>query len=328
MISKQKMVTSIILNYNKSEETIKLYRQLAAQTCPSHEILVVDNCSDIDQQEKLLAFLPENKIIKSKINGGFSYGMNLGISSCLRENQCDYVWILNNDLKIPGDDVLEEVVSYLEEHPDIAMATPLLYEPDSDEVSFSGGYIDNNGWMHSAYDYAQFKEMEKTHPNRIWLDGTALVIKRELIEHIGLLDETYFMYWEDIDFSYRVNLSGYTAKVVANVGVYHCSPQWSERPIYWHYYNARNELLFMRNRCHASWKTIMWAVERRLNDNLDQLLRHGFYDRADAVYRGIWDGLIGKTGKAEDFSAPPRIVKMLGRLLSWYGARQRVRRQG
>ncbi len=325
MVSKQKKVASIILNYNKSGETVNLYRQLEKQTYLCHEIRVVDNCSDAAEQEKLRTYLPEDKIIRSEINGGFSYGMNLGIKKCLAGYQFDYVWVLNNDIEIRDRDALSKMIELFEADQKVGVLSPLILDPETNQINFCGGYLDKNGWSHRTNDPDEYASWQETFPDRIWLAGTALLIKREVFDLIGFFEEKYFMYWEDNDFCFRANEAGFVCRIALDAEIYHGDLPWEGRPSYYHYYMARNEILFMRDLIHAPYKTILWAIENRMHNNIRVLSQHGRQESVDATYRGIWDGLLGKTGKAEDFSAPPRGVKTLGRLLSWYGSRQRAR---
>jgi len=151
-------------------------------------------------------------LIRNDSNAGYSGGNNVGIRYALQKN-ADYIWLLNNDTIITKT-TLKELVYRVQSGENLGLVGTLIYHASEPSIiqAYGGGkimkvlgtdrFIDSPG----VIDY---------------VSGTSLFIKREVIEQVGLLDEKFFFYWEDVDYSRRVLKQGWKLGVAINAIVYH-----------------------------------------------------------------------------------------------------------
>jgi GT2 family glycosyltransferase len=287
------LVSIITINYNEADTTAQCLDTLRHLTYPHVECLVVDNASADGEAVALQDAFPDATVISSPINLGFAGGNNLAIQRATGA----YVLLLNNDTTAsPG--LLEPLVAALEADPQIGIASPkILFDGTADatgrhRIQYAGsspinpytGRSDTVGWR--ARDDGRFDASGPTH----LAHGAAMMIRRSVFDAIGLLDERYFLYYEEHDFAARARRAGYTIHYEAQSAVYHQVSLSVGRhsPLKAHYM-TRNRLLYMRRNvtglAFLLSALIFWtlAVPKRL---LGHLLR-GDTDRLQAVWRGI-----------------------------------------
>lgn len=151
-------------------------------------------------------------LIQNGSNCGYSAGNNVGIRYALKK-RADYIWLLNNDTLVKSN-TLKELVYRTESEKGTGISGAVIYlasEPFKMQT-FGGGTISHctgrDHFIHSP------KPVE-------YVAGTSLFIKRDVFEQVGLLDEKFFFYWEDVDFSHRALKAGWKLIVAANAAVYH-----------------------------------------------------------------------------------------------------------
>ena len=201
----------------------------------SYEIIVVDNNSSDDSVEMLenLKFKIENlklKIIVNNDNTGFAKANNQGI----KKSRGKYILLLNSDT-IVKDGALEILVDYLENHPDTAAVSPLLLNPDNTpqleyfmrfpnlwQIFFYHNRILRPfckfipGLKNKIYIFPQEKPFESEQ-----LPGAALMVRREAFQKVGLLDEDYPFFYEDVDWCYRAKVLKQKLVIVPAAKVVH-----------------------------------------------------------------------------------------------------------
>jgi len=306
------LVAVVILNWNKAEETAACVETVAQQTYPRVLTLVVDNCSAAGSLGPLEALTVPFELIRNRQNLGFTGGVNTGIARAMAA-EADYVWLLNNDAT-PTTDVLASLVETMQADPRIGMASPVVRNADADgAVQFCGGFWDGR-WAQATTDLTVYRTWAAQHPERIWLTGTALLIRRALIEVIGRFDDRFFAYWEDVDYSVRAMVAGYHNVIVTHAEVRHAptnSPTMlSGRPPYASYYMVRNEWFLIRK--HVGWwagrRTLYWVVRRALASALGQKDDPAL---VDANFLGLRDGLIRRYGPYDPNRRLPAPVRRM-----------------
>lgn len=215
------LVDIILVNYNGSDDTIECINSIhKTKYNYDVEIIVVDNCSNEGERKKIREFC-ENKgciFIQSEVNGGFAYGNNLGIQKAI-DAKADYIMLLNNDTVVQND-FLNPLVNFLQSHNDVAMVSPKILYYNHDIICSEGGEIN---WMLAGQNN---NENKKDYKNDVeiyssFLSGCCILFRKELIDSVGMLSEDYFMYYEDVDFSYRVCTKGYKMCCVPSSIIYH-----------------------------------------------------------------------------------------------------------
>jgi GT2 family glycosyltransferase len=192
------------------------------------EVLVVDNASD-DDGAAVAASRPWVRAMRNQTRHGFAFNNNLAI----RASRGRHVLLLNPDTEVrPG--ALSELVAYLDAHPRVGICGPRLLFPDG-SVQPSARRFPTLGWVlarrtplrlvlgRTVWSRRHLMEDGRldTPQNVDWLLGAALAVRRDLLRTVGLLDEGYFLYVEDIDWAYRARLAGWEVHYVPAAEVVH-----------------------------------------------------------------------------------------------------------
>jgi GT2 family glycosyltransferase len=303
-----------ILNWNKRDDTLHCLEAVLAQNYPDLRAVVVDNGSTDDSVPALRALGDRIDLIENKENFGFTGGCNTGMRHALAHGG-DYVWLLNNDSECDPE-TLSRLVAYAEARPDIGMVSPIIADLRTREDSFAVGRLDlATGIDSQTADAAEAQAMQERYPGQIMLKGTALLLKRSLIERVGFLDERFFAYCEDNDYSVRCAAAGFRAACVTTERIYHDEgqPGGGWRKPYAYYYAVRNGILFWRK--HATG-LLAWKYARWHACTIFRLLARSGYGGAEteAFADGLWSGLRGGTGRWEPSSSLHHMPYLLRRI--------------
>lgn len=202
----------VTINYNTKDLTLNCIKSVIKYTKGiKYEIIVVDNASS---EEFSLEGLPA-KLIKSKKNLGFTGGNNLGI----RAAKGRYVLLLNSDTYLE-EDTLSEMVAFMDEHSDVGIATSAVKNVDGTPQTTGGHFptltrvlfwqiLQDFPLMEGVVSQFHPKMNKKTVHELDWVGGHMFMIKREVINNVGLLDDDYFMYTEEVDYCFRAKEKGW-----------------------------------------------------------------------------------------------------------------------
>jgi GT2 family glycosyltransferase len=211
-------VLIVVLNWNGIDDTEKCLDSLLRQTYNDFKILVVDNGSIDDSLEKLRKIEKKNENISlavNKTNKGFAGGVNTGIRYAIKRD-FDAVALFNNDA-VADENWLSELVKGLG-HKDTAIATGLLLHADGKTIDSTGDYYSTWG-MPFPRNRGDKTEEAPESQYVFSASGGASLYRTSLFKEIGLFDENFFAYYEDVDISFRTQLTGqkiyYTNKAVA-----------------------------------------------------------------------------------------------------------------
>ena len=288
----------MILNWNTAENTLACVASVLESQYQNLEVLVVDNGSTDDSVARLRNVRGVT-LIENTCNLGFTGGCNTGIRQALRDGT-DYVWLLNSDAQVePG--TLGQLVAAAEADPRIGLASPVIRDAaDGASITFCCGLIAHGTLDHTPTNQPEIaRAWHAASPERISLHGTALLVRRALIETIGELDDRFFAYWEDIDYSIRSARAGFRNVVVLECSVLHEAKAPTTEPgrikPHYFYYMARNEILLWRKHggSIALLRVLLWSLQRQLRQL--RLLR-GNRVLGDALLAGVWDGWRGAQG--------------------------------
>ena len=217
---KNPKISIILLNMNQPALTVDCIKSLQRCTYPDVEIIVVDQASKDNSVELIGKQFPDVKLIVNKINNGFTGGNNTG----MRDATGDYFLLLNNDTEVePG--FLEPLIEALELDRQAGAASPLIrFFQNPDKIQYAGGpeKIDlirgRNSWRGWMSDYpTTYTTVESTTAAH----GAAFIIKRKVAEEIGLLDDDFFIYFEELDWSIRIRKAGYKILFVPSSEIFH-----------------------------------------------------------------------------------------------------------
>jgi len=240
-------VSIIILNYNGREDTLACLRSMEHLTYPNVQVIVVDNGSTDGSVEAFRDQHPRFKLIETGANLGFTGGNNIGIRHAL-EQGADYVMLLNNDT-IVAPDMLDVMVEVMEANPKVGVTCPMIYYYDLPETIWSaGGSID---WSRGSTGMIGIDEEDKAqfgpHPRSVdFVTGCAILARRVVWEKARLLDDKFFMYYEETEWCVRARRAGFEIMHIPAAMVWHkisVAQRAASIPTY--YYMTRNRLLFL-----------------------------------------------------------------------------------
>lgn len=242
------LVYIILVNYKGIEDTIECIISLEKINYQNYKIVVVDNCSMDNSVAILRERFPEVIIIESKENLGFAGGNNLGIKLALTNN-ANYVLLLNNDTVV-NENFLGNMVEAFEKNKNIGIVGgKILYYDEKEIISHAGGYIDMFRFTTVHYGDGSNKSDKLFNVEKEvgFVSGCLMLIKAEVFENIGLINEEYFMYYEDTDYCIKVLDGGYKIIYNPRAEIYHRisrSGGGADSPFFIKY-NTRNRIIFM-----------------------------------------------------------------------------------
>lgn len=229
----------IIVNYRTADLVIDCLRSIATQIgdLPGLHAVVVDNASGDGSTEKLLQAINHEgwqdwaSVISSRRNGGFAYGNNIGIREALRSaDHVDHVMLLNPDT-IAHTGAIRALVEFMAGHPQAGIAGSLLenaeggIEPSAHHAPSPLGELVSTARLgmlsRTLARHVATPPMRETAHECDWVSGASLIIRREVFEQIGLMDEGYFLYFEEVDFCTRARNAGWQVWFVPESRIVH-----------------------------------------------------------------------------------------------------------
>ncbi|MDA0350345.1 MAG: glycosyltransferase family 2 protein, partial [Verrucomicrobia bacterium] len=329
----------IILSWNRKDEIIACLDSVAVLNYPNFQVYVVDNHSSDGSLDYLSLEESGGRLIliKNSENFGYTGGNNLGMKAALGDD-CDYLWLLNNDAVVEPSS-LSYLVDYAETSPRLGLLSPLISfidEPDS--FTECGARIN---WSKQEMEIADSPEEAKRwlieSSNSFLLSGTALLVKRQTALDLEGLDERFFAYGEDRDYSLRAINLGYKAGIVSNARVFH-SKSNHVRALHFYFYMCRNRYLFWAKHCPQSgmlirtWEHLPFLAEMMNWSGKSLRIRQVIFEAFLEAHRsksGKWmpaSGLyLGITNCLAFISLAPFYAKRFLRKVDPWNLRNRIR---
>lgn len=211
------MISVTIPNWNGKKYLSVCLESLRRQTHQDFEVILVDNGSDDGSVEFVKDNFPEVRIIRFDRNRGFSAAANAGIEA----SDGEYVALLNNDTEADSE-WLEELKKGLDAHGGFGFcASKILYYDRKDLINSAGDEMSVTGYArcigNNEIDSGQFNQVREV----FGASAAAAMYRKNLFDEVGLFDEDYFAYYEDVDLSFRAQLAGYKCIYIPTAVVYH-----------------------------------------------------------------------------------------------------------
>ena len=306
------MIYVVILNWNGWQDTIACLQSLSSTKGVNYRVIVCDNGSTDGSVEKISAWAngtlkvdnPEHPrlaalmrgkgfkmgygltLIENKANLGFAAGNNPGIRFALNQPDMTHVWLLNNDTLVEPDCLLKMRRRLERESKPAICGSRIMFYDDPTTIQALGGNKFNRWTGNASASIGRFeKENQPREPKQIekkldYVSGCSMLIPRQFIEDIGLMEERYFLYYEEIDWAVRAS-GKYRAVYADDAVLYHKegssigSASLTSRPsALSEFYCFRNKLWFTRTyfpiclpSCYAAslfqvlnrWRRGYWA---------------------------------------------------------------------
>lgn len=211
----------IVLNWNGLADTRECLQSLFQMAGPARRIYVVDNGSGDDSVEALHREFSERIVlIANQRNLLYAGGNNVGILRALSDG-CSHILLLNNDTVV-DEQLLTELLEASEQHPDAVLCPKIYYADRPNTLWYAGGKL-NLRRARIAHrgiremDHGQYDRLEET----AWATGCALFASRKVFETVGLLDDNFRLYCEDVDFCLRAREAGFQTFYVPQARLWH-----------------------------------------------------------------------------------------------------------
>ncbi len=303
---RQPSVGIVVVNYNGAAFVQRFAESLAAVDYGSRHVVIVDNGSSDGSDAALQQLLPDAVLLRASENGGTAGGNNLGIRYCL-DHGFDWVLILNNDTVLTPD-FLSKLIAFSDKR---SIAIPkILYYDDPRLISTHAGGFD---WHFGLFRNTFHGKPDGPATNRVRDLQTAsfccALVPSDAFREAGLLDEGFFMYYEETDWLRRALAAGFRLRYDPDAVVYHMESASSGggwMTPFKHYYATRNRLYLVRkNSSSRLWFAAFTAYF--LSTRLAYLIRYAFkrnWRMAKALALGVLDyyrGRMGRTLEVGDF---------------------------
>lgn len=300
-------VSIVICNWNKKDYVLKCIDSVKKQSYASYDLLVVDNASTDGSVEAIKAAYPDVLVLQNEFNKGGAGGFNTGLRYSLEQDKYKYIYLLDNDV-ILDTDALHHLVKSMEEEPLLGVAGSKLYIMDiPNKLQELGAWIE--------WDKAYIKPNKKDHYEITpvnedyevdYVPACSLLIRTEAVQKAGIMDEQFFIYWDDIEWQHRIGLSGYKVKAVAASKVWHKMGVVQKTSTMTTYYFWRNRLHFFNKYLAPEMrKSSLRIYFEDYFQGIFTCMLYGNKMTARSMYEAVNDAVNGKRGKAGEHQYGP-----------------------
>ena len=288
-------VAVILVNWNGFDFTKACLESLGKVDYPDFKVILVDNASQNQEGQRLKKAFPDILLIENQDNLGFAGGNNTGIRLALQQG-FSHLLLLNNDTEVEPD-FLGELMRTIHKNPRLGVVQPLiLFLHDPKKIWSAGGkWIPTLARAVTLGDRSPIADYRFKQSALDWASGCCMLISREALLKTGLLNEQYFAYFEDVEWSLRFRNAGFEIALSEKSVIYHEAGASSKQkhaegtlsPKVF-YYHVRNQFLLLRSQKTALglsyhlFRFMLW---------MGYFLVRGRFQKMKAVATGIRDGL-------------------------------------
>jgi len=292
----------IILNWNGKDDTIECLSSVYKIEYHDFAVVVVDNGSTDKSTETIRNIFPQTTIIENKANLGFAGGNNIGIRYAL-ERRADFILLLNNDTITDPNILTELIIAYKALQNPGFLGCKIYFYDRPETIQYFGGDYSHDHILKGFHvgederDDGRFNYIAETG----YVTGCAMFTHRSLIDTIGLLDERFFLYWEDGDWCLRARAAGFKHYVVPGAKLWHkvsaSNKNGSSVNVF---YTSRNRFLFAKK--HGfQLRPLYWSyilIHDVLKTRWDQRFSAVYYILLGHIFALL--GIYGRMPKALD----------------------------
>jgi GT2 family glycosyltransferase len=274
MIKEEKVLTIVIINWNTKEHLMECLSSIHnGLGFPPFEVLVIDNGSKDGTSAEVHKKHPWVELLENEQNLGFAKAVNIA----LRRKKRRYVILLNPDTRVT-ERAIERLFSFMEAHPGVGVAGAQLLNPDGSKQNSIANFpslateLLNKNLLMGLFP-KRFPGKGREYPEPIEVDsviGACMMVRRDAIEQVGLLDEDYFLFLEETDWCYRMKRAGWKIYHVPQAEVYHLqgkSAEADKKRAKVEYFRSRYHF-FKKNRGKWQWFFLVVGLLIRLGFEL------------------------------------------------------------
>lgn len=294
----QPLVVTVILNTNRCDDTLETIASLERGRYSNQKIIVLDNASTDGSIQAIRARHAQVHLIELEENLGYAGNNNVGIQKAL-DIGADWVFVLNEDTLMDAD-CLPQLIAVGEVDPRIGILGPMVYHHNEPDIIQSAGGVIDRDWQALHRGQNQPDQGQYQIPQEVdWVSGCAILVRRAVIEQVGMIDPRFFYYYEETEWCVRARKAGWKAVHVPAAKLWHKGVQRNYKPgPNVTYYETRNRfLLFSKHGAPALawikiWKFIIgtlisWTFKPRWRD---------MREHRDAMWQGTMDFLNQRWG--------------------------------
>src|SRR3990167_3516652 len=309
-MSENPKVAIVIVTWNKKSYVMELLTSLRNINYDNHDIIVVDNASTYDTCQAIREQFPHVNLIVNSENLGGTGGFNTGLRYVLQKGSYKYTWLLDNDAVVERETLIE-LVKVMEEDDEVGITGSVIMEPDMDMIVELGAFVSwSIGTWKPNYRNNRLSAMEDIGTTEVdYVAACSSLVRNEALYKIGVMDERYFIHWDDIDLSLRAKQAGYKVMASPKSKAYHGLEDKPINPLI-SYYDIRNGLLtitkhqsgvkrflYILNMLRGTGKGVVYSLLSVLNTTAKLL----FYGPLDFVRGKFYkSGLSVKTADSPD----------------------------
>jgi len=241
-----KSIYTIIPIRNFKDQTLDCLKDLKKVKVGNfvNKIIVVDNASSDGSTKEILKIFPDVKVIRNKDNKGFAAAINQGIKVALRDDNCSFILLLNNDTRLP-ENFLQKLVNTALADKKIGLVAPALRHFQK-ETLFYG----MEGKINIRTGIAKHRNIKAIKSKKIinaqFVSGCCMLIKKEVLNKVGFMDERFFLYLDDVDYCLSVQKAGYKTVLDPGTVISHkVSASFGHNPLLKLPYSLKSNLLFI-----------------------------------------------------------------------------------
>ena len=206
-MSNSPLISIITINFNNISVTFDLLLSIRECNYKNLEVIVVDNGSDLNPTEMIGKIFPEVKALRSSENLGFAGGNNLGIKYATGE----FFFFVNNDTLF-AENLIEELIQPFRENEHIGIISPkVIYYEKPNIIQYAGATEINSLTGRNKVIGQGKNDSDKLFKSDFtyFAHGAAMIVRKSIVEKVGVFPEIFFLYYEELDYSYRIRRLGY-----------------------------------------------------------------------------------------------------------------------
>ena len=298
-------VSIVIVTFNSRPELLACLKSCEGIRYINYEIIIIENGSrealDLHEVKNLSTHV--RTILKSPVNLGYPRAANLGLKNALAHG-ADYVLLLNDDSEV-APDFLGVLVKVGEDMPDVgALGPKIYYFAEPQKVWSAGGWFNRQTYAVTVPASEWLAQRGESVPVEFdYLTGCCLLVKKKVIETIGLFDERFYLYWEDTDWILRMTEVGYKLVLVPWAHIWHkisVSVGGPDSPMK-AYHKTRSHLFFAQLHAPHALLVLQWGIMRDIAWLLVKSRQPDRLRKARAYAAAIKDFYRRSTGKGPDW---------------------------
>jgi GT2 family glycosyltransferase len=285
-------VAIILVNWRQYDLTKSCIFSINKSNFKNFKIILIDNESNSTQLNILKELFVNIIIFSNKNNLGFGQANNQAINYALK-NDFEYVMLLNNDTEV-DQNFISPLINSIDKSNSIGGVQPLIMSYENRERVWSAG-----GLLNKFFGYTiTIKSLGKS-INLDWITGCCMLLKTDIIKKTKLLDENFFAYYEDVDWSLRIKDLGYSLELVETSLIYHHGSMSSKNSTregklsaFVHYLNFKNHIYFLRKHSKKFnfFGVVLYQLMKLISYSIYFIFRFRF-NKLKMIYKGLIDGM-------------------------------------